>query len=326
MQATVCALDILRDCTIRFGQTSQAGERECWGAGANLESAIFEDKRLIMNADTFKGKAVIVTGASSGIGRAVALRLADEGAWLALAARNAQRLESLAAESEQRGGKAIAVPTDVADESQCRALVRHTRETYGRIDMVVNNAGMDVVSKLEDLPDLHLFKQVIDVNFYGAVHCTYYALPYLKETGGRIVNISSVGGMLAIPYNSSYVASKFAVTGFSDSLRMELNQTGVSVTVICPYWVVTEFHEQMLDKDGQPKGPSGRAIYTEKTMTADQCAQIALKAARCRKRQVVMRPGTPVLWMKLIAPGLADRVVISAFRKTVKRISNGTHA
>jgi short-subunit dehydrogenase len=278
-----------------------------------------------VSADTFRDRVVIVTGASSGIGRAVALRLADEGAWLALAARNAQRLDSLAAECEQRGGKAIAVPTDVADESQCRTLVRHTRETYGRIDMLVNNAGMSVVSKLEDLPDLHLFKQVIDVNFYGAVHCTYYALPYLKETAGRIVNISSVGGMLAVPYNSSYVASKSAVTGFSDSIRMELKQHGVSVTVICPYWVATEFHEQYLDKDGQRKGPSGRAIYTEKTMTADECAQIVLKAARRRKRQVVMGPGTPVLWLKLIAPGLADRLVLSAFRKSVKRISNGTH-
>ena len=190
--------------------------------------------------------------------------------------------------------------------------------------MVINNAGMDVVSKLEDLPDLHLFKQVIDVNFYGAVYCTYHALPYLKETDGRIVNISSLAGLLAIPFNTSYVASKFAMIGFSDSLRMELTKTGVSVTVICPYWVVTEFHERFLDKDGQPKGPSGRAIYTEKMMTADQCAQIVLKAARRRKRQVVMRPGPLAIWLKLIAPGLVDRLIISTFlRPAVKRASEG---
>ena len=279
-----------------------------------------------MNADTFREKSVIVTGASSGIGKALALRLADEGAWLALAARNAQRLDSLATECQQRGGKAIAIPTDVADESQCTTLIQRTQETYGRIDMVVNNAGMDVVSKLEDLPDLHLFKQVIDVNFYGTVYCTYYALPYLKETSGRIVNISSLGGLLAIPFNTSYVASKFAMIGFSDSLRMELTKAGVSVTVICPYWVITEFHERLLDKNGQSKGPSGRAIYTEKMMTADQCAQIVLKAARQRKRQVVMRPGPLAVWLKLIVPGLVDRLIISTFlRPAAKRASEGQH-
>ncbi|UCF84402.1 MAG: SDR family oxidoreductase, partial [Desulfobacteraceae bacterium] len=200
--------------------------------------------------NTFREKAVIVTGASSGIGKALVLRLADERAWLALAARNAQRLDSLAGECQQRGSKAIAIPTDVADESQCRALIQRTQEIYGRIDTLVNNAGIDVVSKLEDLPDLRLFKQVVEVNFYGTVQCTYYALPYLKETRGRIVNISSLGGMLAIPFNTSYVASKFAVIGFSDSLRMEVEQAGVSVTAICPSLVVTEFHERYLDKNG----------------------------------------------------------------------------
>jgi len=278
-----------------------------------------------MTKESFKGKTVVITGASSGIGKALALRLADEGAWLTLAARNAQRLEALVMECEQRGGKAIAIPTDVADEPQCRTLIQRTKETYEHIAMVINNAGMDVVSKLEDLPDLHLFKQVMDVNFYGTVYCTYYALPYLKETSGRIVNISSLGGVLAVPYNTSYVASKFAVNGFSDSLRMELKKTGVSVTTICPYWVVTEFHERFLDKDGQPKGSSGRAIYTEKTMTADECAQIILKAARRRKRQVLMRPGSLSLWLKLLAPGLADRLIISTLRTTVKRTLSGTH-
>ena len=270
--------------------------------------------------NSFREKTVIITGASSGIGKALALRLADEGAWLTLAARNAQRLDSLAEECRQRKSKAIAIPTDVADESQCRALIQRTQETYGHIDMLVDNAGIAVVSKLKDLPNLRLFRRVVDVNFYGAVHCTYYALPYLKETRGRIVNISSLGGMLAIPYNTSYIASKFAMIGFSDSLRMEVEPAGVSVTVICPYWVVTEFHERYLDKTGQPKGPTGRATYTKDMMTADQCAQIILRAARRRKRQVVMRPGPLVLWLKLIAPGLTDRLIISRFlRPVVKR-------
>ena len=276
--------------------------------------------------NTFREKTVIITGASSGIGKELALRLAKEGAWLALAARNVQRLAVLVGECQRSGSKAIAIPTDVGDESQCRELIIRSYETYGCVDMLVNNAGIDGVSKLEDLPDLRLFKEVVDVNFYGTVYCTYYALPFLKETNGRIVNIASLGGMLAIPFNTSYIASKFAVVGFSDSLRMEVEQAGISVTVICPSLVVTEFHERYMNKNGQPKGPSGRAIYTERTLTADQCARIILRGARLRKRQVVMRPGPLALWLKLITPGLVDRLIISRFlRPAVKRTSDDKH-
>ncbi len=262
---------------------------------------------------TFMNKAVIITGASSGIGKALALRLANESAWLALAARDAERLEALALECRQRGAKAIAVPTDVATEVQCKALVDRTCGEYGRLDMLINNAGIAVGSRLEDLADLHLFKQVVDVNFYGMVYITYYALPHLRETKGSIVNVASLGGKLAIPFNTSYVASKFAMVGFSDSLRMELAGAGVSVTVICPYWVVTEFHERFMNKDGRPRGPSGRAIYTKRMMTADRCAQIILDAARRRKREIVMRPGLLALWLHLIAPGLVDKLTMKMF-------------
>ena len=276
-----------------------------------------------MAKETFREKTVIVTGASSGIGKAVTLQLADEGAWLALAARDAKRLDELAKVCQQRGGDAVVIPTDVADEHQCRKLIQQTKETYGHIAMIVNNAGMGVVSKLQDLPDLQLFKQVMDVNFWGTVYCTYYALPYLKETRGRIVNISSLGGVLAIPFNTSYIASKSAVNGFSDSLRMELTETGVSVTIICPYWVITEFHERYLDKNGQPKGSSGRAIYTDKMMTADRCAEIILKAARKRKREVFMGPGRMGILLKLITPNLVDKIAIEAvLRPAAKRVSD----
>jgi short-subunit dehydrogenase len=268
---------------------------------------------------SFKDKVVIITGASSGIGQALAMQLADEGAWLALAARNAERLEAVAAACRQRGGKAIPLPTDVADEARCQALIQQSCEAYGRLDMLVNNAGMAVVSKLEDLPDLRLFQQVMDVNFQGAVACTYHALPHLKQSQGRIVNVASLGGLMAGPYNSAYCASKFAMVGFSDALRMELAPAGVSVTVVCPYWVVTEFHERYLDKDGQPKGPAGRALYTEKMMTADQCAAIILAAARRRQRQVIMRPGRPALWLKLISPALLDRFLMARVMGPIAR-------
>ncbi len=272
-----------------------------------------------MTAQTFQEKSVIVTGASSGIGRAIALQLADQGAWIALAARDAQRLTALADECRGRGGRAIAVPTDVTDEMQCKALVECAVAEYGRLDMLVNNAGIGATGLLEELPDLTLFRRVMDVNFYGTVYCSYYAVKHLKETQGRIVNVSSMGGKAPLPYNTNYIASKFAVHGFSDSLRMELAKAGVSVTVVCPWWVVTEFHERQLDKDGKPRGALGRKMYTKKTMTAEQCAEIVLKSARQRKREVLMGPGWLAVWLKLIAPGLLDRLTIEMFLKPAAR-------
>jgi NAD(P)-dependent dehydrogenase (short-subunit alcohol dehydrogenase family) len=262
-----------------------------------------------MSDRSFSGRSVIITGASSGIGRALALRLADEGAWCARAARDSGRLDVLAKECEGRGGRAIAVPTDVANEERCLELVQRTQDAYGRLDMLINNAGMGVVGRLQDLPDLRLFERVMDVNFRGAVYCTYHALPHLRQAQGRVVNISSLSGLVAIPFNSPYASSKFAMMGFSDSLRMEVKSSGMSVTVVCPYWVVSELHERLLDKHGQPRGPAARARYSKRTMTSDRCAQITLEAARRRRRQVTLWPGQLGLLLKLLAPGLADRLV-----------------
>lgn len=266
----------------------------------------------------FHDQVAIVTGASSGIGRALALQLAGQGACVALAARDAARLEAVAAECRQHGGQkpggqALVVPTDVGQESQCQALVERTCQEFGRIDLLVNNAGIAVGGALADLPDLKLFKQVIDVNLYGNVYCTYYALPHLLQSKGRILAISSMGGKAAIPFNTPYSASKYGVHGFYDSLRVEVASAGVSVTVVCPYWVVTEFHERQMDKDGNPRGPRGRAMYTKKMMTADQCAARALKAAAARKREVLMGPGFPAVFLKTIAPGLIDWLTMKVF-------------
>lgn len=277
-----------------------------------------------MKADVFREQVVIVTGASSGIGRALALQLAGQGAKLVLAARRAELLEQVAADCRQAGGEALVVPTDVADEVQCRALVEKTITTFGRLDMLINNAGLAVIARLEDYADLSLFQHTMDVNFYGAVYCTYYALPYLIRSRGRIVAVSSLGGKAPLPYNSPYIASKFAMHGFFDSLRIELKRHGVSVTIICPSWVVTGFHEAQMDKDGVPKGPGGRAIYSKNMMSAERCAEITLRAAYRRRREVLMGPGPLVAWFKLLAPGLLDRFVISFLKATVRRQQKNT--
>lgn len=272
-----------------------------------------------MKPKPFHDQAVIVTGASSGIGRALAVQLAGQGAKIVLAARRAGLLEQAAAACRLAGGEALIIPTDIANEAQCRALVEKTIETFGRLDMLVNNAGLAASALFDDFPDLNLFKHTVEVNFYGAVYCTYHALPYLKKTHGRIVAVSSVGGKAAIPYNTPYCSSKYALHGFYDSLRMELYQHGVSCTVICPWWVATEFHESQLNQDGVPRGARGHAYYTKKTMTADQCAKIVLKAAYKRRREVLMGPGTLATWLKLVAPGFLDWFAVKVFLEAAIR-------
>jgi short-subunit dehydrogenase len=272
-----------------------------------------------MKTDAFRNQVIIVTGASSGIGRALALQLAGQGAKVVLAARRAELLEQVAAACRQAGGEALAVPTDVADQAQCRALIEKTVAAFDGLDMLVNNAGLTVIARLEDYTDLSLFQHTIDVNFYGAVYCTYYALPHLIRSRGRIVAVSSLGGKAPLPFNSPYIASKFAMHGFFDTLRIELRRHGVSVTIICPYWVVTGFHEAQLDMDGKPRGRRGRAIYTKNMMSAERCAEVVLRAADRRQREVLMGPGRLIAWLKLLAPGLLDRMLVSFLKRTVRR-------
>lgn len=266
-----------------------------------------------MKSDQFHDQVVIVTGASAGIGKSLALLLASQFAKVVIAARRADRLEQIAELCRMFCGEVMVVPTDVTDEAQCKALIEKTIAAYGRLDMLINNAGMAASALLTEYSDLSLFKYTMDVNFYGTVYCTYYALPHLKKTQGRIVAISSLGGKTAIPYNTPYCSSKYALHGFYDALRMELQPDKVSCTVICPWWVATEFHEAQLDKAGMPRGPRGRAYYTKKTMTSDRCAEITLDAAYRRRREVFMGPGRLAIWLKTLAPDLLDWLTYKVF-------------
>lgn len=268
----------------------------------------------------YKDKVVIITGASAGIGKALAIQLAAQGARLSIAARRIERLNEVAADCRKLGAEILVVQTDVAEESQCKALIEKTVKKFGRLDMLINNAGLAASALFADFLDLSLFYHTMGVNFNGAVNCTYYALPHLKGTKGRVVNISSLGGKVSIPYNTPYCSSKFALHGFSDSLRTELKKDGVSVTVICPWWVITEFHEAQQDKNGSPRGSRGRAMYSKRMMTADQCAQITLHAAEKRRREVLMGPGGFAVWAQLIAPGLLEWLTMKVFLEpAVKR-------
>lgn len=266
-----------------------------------------------MKSDAFDGQVVIVTGASAGIGKSLAFLLASQCAKVVIAARRAERLEKIAETCRIFCGEVMVLPTDVSDEAQCKDLIEKTIARYGKLDMLINNAGMAASALFDEFPDLCLFKRTMEINFYGAVYCTYYALPYLKQNHGRIVAISSLGGKTAIPYNTPYCASKYALHGFYDSLRMELYRSGVSCTVVCPSWVATEFHESQLNKAGVPRGLHGRAYYTKRTMTSDQCAKTILDAAEKRRREVLLGPGALAVWLKVIAPGFLDWFAVKIF-------------
>lgn len=260
-----------------------------------------------MSGSVFKANVVILTGASSGIGRAAAWQLAEQGAWLALAARDAERLEQVAAECRQRGGRAVTVKTDVAIEQECRNLIARTAAEYGRIDTLINNAGISMWTPFDQLQDLSTLDTIMRVNYLGAAYCTYHALPYLKETRGRLVAVSSLAGKNGVPTRSGYAASKHALVGFFDSLRIELAGTGVSVTIIYPGFVTSEIRERAFGADGKPLQHS--PVHESEVMSAEECAHLMLRAVARRKREEVMTlRGKVGQWAKLVAPGLVDKL------------------
>jgi short-subunit dehydrogenase len=268
----------------------------------------------MMSTAIFKDNVVIITGATSGIGRALALQLAELGAWLVLAARDANRLESVAQDCQRRGGRAVGVKTDVAMESECRNLIERTVAEYGRIDTLVNNAGISMWTPFDQLQDLSILEDIMRVNYLGAAYLTYYALPHLKQARGRLVAVSSLAGKNGVPTRSGYAASKHAMVGFFDSLRIELMETGVGVTVIYPGFVTSEIRERAFGADGKPLGQS--PVRESEVMTAEECARIMINAIARRKREEVMTlRGKLGQWMKLIAPGAVDRVARRAIEE-----------
>jgi short-subunit dehydrogenase len=261
-----------------------------------------------MTKPPFSENVVLITGASSGIGEHVALRLAEQGAWLALAARNAAQLEEVAAQCRQRGGKAVAIPTDVAEQAQCKSLIERTAAEYGRIDTLINNAGITLASSFKKLQDLTIFEKVVQVNFFGSVYCTFYALPFLKETRGRLAAISSLRGKIPSSRADGYGASKHAMAEFFESIRMELEGSGVSVTIIYPSWVSTGISSRSLRRDGSPTGKISRLEIG--AMPVETCARIIVEAVAKRKREVVMTmQGKLALWLMLLAPKIAEQFI-----------------
>jgi len=260
------------------------------------------------------GRKLILTGASEGIGRALALALASCGARVVLAARDGARLESLAQECRGRGGQALAIATDVTNAQDCEWLVAETIKAFGGIDVVVHNAGITMWSRFDALSDLSIFERLLEVNYLAPVRLTGLTLPHLKQSKGLIVAIASLAGLTGVPERSGYAASKHAMVGFFDSLRIELRGSGVDVSVIAPDFVVSEIHKRAIGPDGQPLGAS--PMRQAKIMTAEDCAARIVRAIARRERLVLMSArGKLGRWLKLLAPSLIDRLAARAIRQ-----------
>lgn len=262
------------------------------------------------------GKTVIVTGASSGIGRAICLELAPQKPNIVLAARDAARLDEVAAECRAKGAAVLVVQTDVALEEACRDLIARTVERFGEIDVLVANAGRTMWARLDEVKDLSLYEELMRTNYFGAVYPTFYALPHLKRSRGRIAVVSSVAGLTGVPERTGYSASKHALFGFFESLRIELQDTGVTVTMVAPDFVVSEIHRRAIGPDGEPLGKS--PLREGKVMTAEECARRIVRAVERRQRLVITSlRGRLGRWVRLLAPRLIDGVARRAIRRGV---------
>jgi len=256
-----------------------------------------------MQTSTLKDKVIIITGASSGIGLASALLFASRGARLVLAARSIDKLDELAS---RLPSETLCVKTDVSQEADCRALVEKAVERFGRIDILVNNAGISMRAMFNDL-DLKVIKRLMDVNFWGTVYCTKYALPWLLKTKGSVVGVVSTAAYIGLPARTGYCSSKYAIRGFLDTLRIEHLKDGLQVLVFAPGFTASNVRNAALTADGTPQGKTPRD--EGRMMSAEAVALEMEKALNKRKSSVILTPLSKfTLLLDRIAPRLKDRL------------------
>lgn len=263
-------------------------------------------------------KIIVITGASEGIGAEVARQLASSQKshlGLVLAARKIDALQAVARECEALGAQTLCVRTDVGVREDCTALVAQAVAKFGRIDALINNAGISAQALLEEVPadKLSWYEDVMRVNFWGSVWCTHAALPALIAAKGSIVAVSSLAGIVGVPGRTAYSASKFAQAGFFEALRAEMRAHGVSVTTAYPGVVLTQIRQHGLNAQGQALGSSG--LKEDGAMTVEECARLIINGMNRREREVVMTgKGKLGRWLKLIAPGWVEKMALNAVK------------
>jgi short-subunit dehydrogenase len=259
----------------------------------------------------FKDKVVLVTGGSDGIGKALVIRLLQSGAKVATCGRRADKFSYL--ETEFAAYIFFVTTLDVGNEFACKSWIEAVIHHYGKIDILINNAGISMRGMVADT-HMETLQKVMNINFWGAVYCTKYALPHLLESKGTIVGISSIAGYRGLPGRSGYSASKFALQGWLESLRTELLHSGVNVMWVCPGFTASSIRQNALNEKAEPQGET--PLDEASLMTADECAQHILKAIQKRKRTLVLTfTGKRTVWLNKLFPGLTDSLVYRFFFK-----------
>lgn len=257
-----------------------------------------------MRRNIFRDKVVIVTGASSGIGRATAKEFARQGSKVVLAARSAQLLKELELEINATGAETLTCITDVSKEEDCRLLVEKTVERFGTVNILINNAGISMRALFDNV-DLSVLKRLMDVNFWGTVYCTKYALPYIVKNRGSIVGVSSTAGFHGLPGRTGYSASKFAIHGFLETIRIENLKEKLHVMIIAPGFTTSEVRKHALLADGTEQGNSPRE--EKKMMSPEYVARWILKGIRKKKRNKIMTwAGRLTALLQRIIPAVVD--------------------
>ena len=257
----------------------------------------------------FNNKVVVITGGSEGIGKALIEELIPLGAKVATCARNYDKLYSLQMQYSKVGLHTFMC--DVSKEQECKRFIESTLNEFGHIDILINNAGISMHALVKDV-ETDVIRKVMDINFFGSVYCTKFALPSIIERKGTIVGVSSIAGYRGLPGRSAYSASKFALQGWLEALRTELLEDEVNVMWVCPGFTTSNIRNAALNKEGRPQGES--KMDESKMMPARECAQYILKAIEKRKRTLVLTfNGKRTVLMNKFFPALTDKMVHKFF-------------
>jgi len=260
-----------------------------------------------------KNKVVIITGASSGIGKAIAYQMAKEGAKVVMASRNIEELKKISSEWGKEGLELTCIQTDVTKKEDCQNLIQSTIEKHQNIDILINNAGISMRSIFEEV-DLQVIERVMAVNFWGSVYCTKFALPYLLKSKGSVVGISSIAGYKGLPGRTGYSASKFALHGFLEVLRIENMKKGLHVMIACPGFTSSNIRKTALSKDGSQQGETPR--NEEKMMQPNVVAKKIISGLKRKKKSIIMTSeGILTVWLNKFFPFLTDKLVYNHMAK-----------
>jgi dehydrogenase/reductase SDR family protein 7B len=260
-----------------------------------------------------KDKVVIITGGSSGIGKALAVEFGSKGSKILITGRNKPELDLAVKEISDRGITIYGFQADVSREDDNKKMAAAAIEQFGTIDILINNAGISMRALFDEV-DLEVVKKVMDINFYGVLYATKYCLGEIKKNKGSVIGISSIAGYRGLPGRTGYSASKFALNGFLEVLRTELLKTGVHVLTACPGFTASNIRKRSLTKDGSAQGDSPR--NEEKMMTSEECARHIYNATVARKRTLILTTqGKLAVFLNKWLPAFADKMVYNVMAK-----------